>query len=150
MIYYCSLTICPCCASLTEFPALEWRKRQTFLFFAKNATNTRACFCKLNCVVAGPSWPRVLRRGFAASRLLGLWVRIPPGAWMFVCCECCVLAGRGLCDGLITRTEAGNFWTLLRTYIRTSWKVCNWFKAISVHFQPTNFCSQINDRNEHV
>jgi hypothetical protein len=24
---------------------------------------------------------------------------------MFVCCECCVLAGRGLCDGLITRPE---------------------------------------------
>jgi len=22
---------------------------------------------------------------------------------MFVCCECCVLPGRGLCDGLITR-----------------------------------------------
>jgi len=34
-----------------------------------------------------------------------LWVRIPPGAWMFVCCECCVLSGRGLCDGLITRPE---------------------------------------------
>jgi hypothetical protein len=26
-------------------------------------------------------------------------------AWMFVCCECCVLSGRGLCDGLITRPE---------------------------------------------
>jgi len=24
---------------------------------------------------------------------------------MFVCCECCVLSGRGLCDGLITRLE---------------------------------------------
>jgi hypothetical protein len=24
---------------------------------------------------------------------------------MFVCCECCVLSGRGLCDELITRTE---------------------------------------------
>jgi len=23
----------------------------------------------------------------------------------FVCCECCVLSGRGLCDGLITRPE---------------------------------------------
>jgi hypothetical protein len=22
----------------------------------------------------------------------------PPGAWMSVCCECCVLSGRGLCD----------------------------------------------------
>jgi len=25
--------------------------------------------------------------------------------WMFVCCECFVLSGRGLCDGLITRPE---------------------------------------------
>ena len=24
---------------------------------------------------------------------------------MFVCCECCVLSGRGLCDELIARTE---------------------------------------------
>jgi len=24
---------------------------------------------------------------------------------MFVCCECCVLSGRGLCDGLIIRSE---------------------------------------------
>jgi hypothetical protein len=24
---------------------------------------------------------------------------------MFVCCEWCVLSGRGLCDGLITRPE---------------------------------------------
>ena len=24
---------------------------------------------------------------------------------MFVCCECCVLSGRGLCDGLITPPE---------------------------------------------
>jgi len=34
-----------------------------------------------------------------------LWVRIPPEAWMSVCCECCVLSGRGLCDGLITRPD---------------------------------------------
>jgi len=24
---------------------------------------------------------------------------------VFVCCECCVLSGRGLCDELITRPE---------------------------------------------
>ena len=41
----------------------------------------------------------------SAARLLRLWVRIPPGAWMFVCCECCLLSGRRLCDGLITRPE---------------------------------------------
>ena len=34
-------------------------------------------------------WPRCLRRRPAAARLLRLWVRIPPGAWMSVCSECC-------------------------------------------------------------
>ena len=28
-----------------------------------------------------------------------------PGAWIFVCCECRVLSGRGLCEELITRSE---------------------------------------------
>ena len=45
---------------------------------------------------------RGLRRRSTAACLLRLWVRIPPGAWMFVCC---VLSGRGLCDVLITRPE---------------------------------------------
>ena len=40
-----------------------------------------------------------------AARLLRSWVRILPGAWIFVCCECRVLSGRGLCDELITRPE---------------------------------------------
>jgi len=38
-------------------------------------------------------------------RLLGLRVRIPPGAWMSVFCECCVLSGSGLCVGLMIRSE---------------------------------------------
>ena len=48
-------------------------------------------------------WPCGLRRRSTAARLLRIWVRIPLGT--FVCCECCVLSGRGLCDGLITRLE---------------------------------------------
>ena len=36
-------------------------------------------------------WPRGLRRRSAAARLLKLWVRNPPGAWMsvvsVVCCQ---------------------------------------------------------------
>jgi hypothetical protein len=39
------------------------------------------------------------------AHLLRSWVWIPPGAWIFVCCECRVLSGRGLCDELITRPE---------------------------------------------
>jgi len=46
-----------------------------------------------------------LRHGSAAARLLGLWVPIQPGTWMFFSCESCVLSGRGLCAELITRPE---------------------------------------------
>ena len=38
--------------------------------------------------------------------MLGLRVRIPPGGMdVSVSCECCVLSGRGLCDGLIPRPD---------------------------------------------
>ena len=47
-------------------------------------------------------WPSSLRRRSAVDRLL---VRIPPGSWMCVLCECCVLPGRGRCDGPIPRPE---------------------------------------------
>jgi hypothetical protein len=40
-----------------------------------------------------------------AAHLLRSWVQIPPGAWIFVCCDCRVLSGRGLCDELITRPK---------------------------------------------
>jgi hypothetical protein len=60
---------------------------------------------KLTDIHRRSQWPRGLRRSSAAARLLRSWVSIPPGAWMFVCCECCVLSGTGLCDELITRPE---------------------------------------------
>jgi hypothetical protein len=41
----------------------------------------------------------------AVARLLGLWVRILLGERMSVCCKCCTLSGRGLCDELIPRSE---------------------------------------------
>jgi hypothetical protein len=31
--------------------------------------------------------------------------KIPPWAWMSVCCECCLLSDRGLCDGLVPHPE---------------------------------------------
>ena len=58
-----------------------------------------------NILLCRSQWPRGLRRRSVAARLLRSWVRIPPGAWMFVCCRCCVLSGRGLCDELITLPE---------------------------------------------
>jgi len=63
------------------------------------------CVTTSNKTKRPSQWPPGLRRGSLAACLLRLWVRIPPGAWMFVCCECCVLSGRGLCDGLVTRPE---------------------------------------------
>jgi hypothetical protein len=54
-------------------------------------------------------WPSGPGRGSAIARFLGLWVRIPTGAWMSVSCECCVLWGTGLCDGLITRPEESHW-----------------------------------------
>ena len=60
-------------------------------------------------------WPRDLRHRSPAARLLRSWVRIPPGAWMSVCCECCVLSGRGLCDGLTTHPE--EFYRLWRVAV---------------------------------
>ena len=59
-------------------------------------------------------WPCGLRRRSTAADPLRLWIRIPPGAWMFGCCECCVLSGRGLCDGLITRPgESYRWWSVV-------------------------------------
>ena len=48
--------------------------------------------------------PRGLGRRSAAARVLRSWVRISPGV-LDVCCDCCVLSGRGLCDELFTSPE---------------------------------------------
>jgi len=70
---------------------------------------------------AGSQWPCGLRRRSAAARLLRSWVRIPPGAWMFVCCECRVLSGTGLCDELITRPEESyRLWCVVVYDLETS------------------------------
>ena len=62
----------------------------------------------------------------AAARLLGLWVRIPPGAWMLLCFECCVLSGRGLCDKLITRPEQSHRLWCVVCDLETFWMKRPW------------------------
>ena len=60
----------------------------------------------------------------AAAHLLRSWVRIPPGAWIFVCCECRVLSGRVLCDELITRPEESyRLWCVVVCDLETS-RIC--------------------------
>jgi hypothetical protein len=50
-------------------------------------------------------WPRDLWRRSGAARLLRMWVRIPPGPWTFVCCEC-----RVCCQVEVSATN----WSLVR------------------------------------
>jgi len=70
---------------------------------------------------------RGLRRTSAAARLLRFWVRIPPGARKSVCCECCVLWGRGLCLELITRPEKSYWlWCVVVCDLETSWMRRPW------------------------
>ena len=56
-----------------------------------------------------------------AAHLLRSWVRIPPRAWIFVCCERRVLSGRGLCDELISRPEESyRLWCVVVCDLETS------------------------------
>jgi hypothetical protein len=47
-------------------------------------------------------WPHDLRLGVCGRLRAGIVGSNRTGAWMSISCECCVLSGRGLCDGLIT------------------------------------------------
>jgi len=61
-----------------------------------------------NALVCCPSLP-----GIAGSN--------HTGAWMSVCCECCVLSGRGLCEELITRQEESyRVWCVIVCDLETS------------------------------
>jgi hypothetical protein len=61
--------------------------------------------CIMWILTCRSQYPRDLRCRSAADRLLRSWVQITPWAWIFVCCECRVLSGRGLWHVLITRPE---------------------------------------------
>jgi hypothetical protein len=91
------------------------KQRTTFeidlcsLCYIKNLYHFTNALCRYQ-------WPRGLRRRSAAV-LLKLWVRIPTRA----CCECCVLSGRCLCDGSITRPEESyRLWCVVVCDLETS------------------------------
>ena len=67
--------------------------------------NPELYFVSTKCQKGQFQWLCDLRHWSVTIHLLRLRVRILPGAWMSVCCECCVLSGRVLCDGLITCPE---------------------------------------------
>ena len=79
-------------------------------------------------IICRSQWPRGLRRSSAAAPLLRLWVQIPAAAWISVCCECCVLSGRGVCNGLITRSEKSYCpWFVIVCDLETSRMRRPWF-----------------------
>jgi hypothetical protein len=82
---------------------------------------------QLTPVNSRSQWPLGLRRRSAAARQRRLWIRIPPRAWGFVCCECSVLSGRGLCDELIIRPEESYpLWCVNVFDLETSWMRIPW------------------------
>jgi len=78
-------------------------------------------------VLCRSQWPSSPRRKSTATHLLGLWFRIPLGAWMFVCCECRVLSGTGLCNELITHPEESyQLWFIVVCDLETTWMRRPW------------------------
>jgi len=95
-----------------------------------------------------PQWPRGPKRTSAAARLLRLWFRIPPEAWMSVSYECCVLSGRGLCDGLITRPEESyRLWCVVCVCVCVC--VCDLETSRMRRPWPTGGCGTKKQTNKH-
>ena len=97
---FCDFIFCGFSHGMIENAAfvLDGKKKRPFLstFVATHISLTFLQFETIQYELRRSQWPRGLRRRCAAARLLRLWVRIPPGAWMSVCCECCVVSRRGL------------------------------------------------------
>jgi hypothetical protein len=82
-------------------PLDEWSARRRDLYLTTHDTHNR----QISMPPVGFEAKISVGERPVAAPLLKSWVRILPGAWIFVCCECRVLSGRGLCDELITRPE---------------------------------------------
>jgi hypothetical protein len=83
----------PLCKPNFTFFAFHFSKSacaEEFLPLFAGTKGSVSMFRRHNYCCSRSQWRSGLRRGSAAARLLGLRVRIPPGAWIFVCCECCV------------------------------------------------------------
>ena len=68
---------------------------------------------------------------------------------MYVCCECCVLSGRGLCDGLITRSEESyGLWCVVVCDLETSSRMRRPWPALgcsAIGGKKQSFCIIIKD-----
>ena len=94
---------------LVQFTTTITLNRKLYSHLKEKNAKLSLCFIKYHTiteyyVLNWFQWPHGLRHKSAATCLLRLWVRNPTGG-MYVCCECCVLSGRGLCNELITHPE---------------------------------------------
>ena len=98
-------------------PLDEWSARSRDLYLTKHDTHNR----QISMPPVGFEPTISAGERPAATHLLSSWVRIPPGAWIFVCCDCRVLSGRGgLCDELITRPEESyRLWCIVMCDLET-------------------------------
>ena len=98
-------------------PLGEWSARRRDLYLTTHDTHNR----QISMPPVGFEPTISAGERPAAARLLRSWVRISPGAWIFVCCECRVLSGRGLCDEPITRPEESyRLWCVVVCDLETS------------------------------
>ena len=106
----------------------KWQDRQYTYQHNTEACSHNCCPGKAVSITYS-GWSQCLhglRHRSVVARMLRLWVRIPPGAWMTVCCECCVLLDRGLCDELITHPEESlRMWCVVCD-LETSWMRRAW------------------------
>jgi hypothetical protein len=75
------------------------------------------------------------------SSLAGIARSNPNGEWMSASCDCCVLSGRGLCVGLITRPEQSyRVWCVL---------VWSWSKTVRRAW-PTGVCCVMEKEKHYI
>jgi hypothetical protein len=113
------------CVCVTECPA-SILTFKAFYFANQSIKNTlkrteEAFLYSFVYTNSRSQWPRDLRRRSTVARLLRSWVRMPPGAWTFVCFVCCVLSSRGLRDELTTCPEESyRLWRVVVFDLETS------------------------------
>jgi hypothetical protein len=94
----------------------------------KSDKNKRYCTLRAVCICGSISlncrsqWPCRLSRRSTAARLLRSWVRIPPGAWIFVCCVylCCQVEVSATSWSLF-QEESHRLWRAVVCDQETSW-----------------------------
>ena len=105
------------CTTVGRISLDEWSARRRDLCLTTHDTHNR----QISMPLVGFETTISAGERPAAAYLLRSWVRIPLGTWIFVCCECRVLSGRGLCDELITRPEESyRLWCVIVCDLETS------------------------------